>query len=126
MNFEDIDFFYRVFMRAGVIGVTESVVYFYRATPGSIMHVFSPKRADVLEITRRIELYFNNDPQLLAAAQDRRLSANLQISADCWDVIKKYRILALMNNNVRLKNKVGALLSYFGKTVFSILSRLNK
>lgn len=142
LYFEDIDFFYRVFMRAGVIGVTESVVYFYRATPGSIMHVFSPKRADVLEITRRIELYFNDDPQLLAAAQDRRLSANFnifaliscqpdrdkykQISADCWDVIKKYRILALMNNKVRLKNKVGALLSYFGKTVFSILSRLNK
>lgn len=134
LYFEDIDFFYRVFLRTDLIGVTNADVYFYRLNPKGKMHSFSSKRIDVLEVTETMEECFSKDRHLLAAARDRRLSANFNIllllnsrpdkekyshvTDKCWDIIRNYRLSSLTNKNVRLTNKAGVVLSYLGKHLF--------
>lgn len=100
------------------------------------MHIWKPKRADVLDITDRIEAFMaENYPDLLPAARDRKFSAyyNIYLLATangdraiadrCWKIIKEYRRGALNDPKVRFKNKAGALLSYLGRPVLKIASK---
>ena len=137
--FEDIEYFHRVFLKSGTIGVTDAVVYFYRQTPTSIIHTFSPKRMDVLKITDNLTRKFQYDASLLAAARDRQLSANFnifllladqpecgsykEVMHECWNVIKGLRRYSLFNRKVRLKNKIGIILSYGGKELMCMADR---
>lgn len=126
--YEDLATFYRVCGRlSGDLVCTSAPMYFYRPNGGSILHTFSERRLDVLDITDEIVLHFCGKPALAAAARDRRFSAHFNImllallagmsdAADrCWSVVKSGRKEAILNPKVRLKNKIGALLSYFGK-----------
>lgn len=126
--YEDLDFFYKVFVKCKRIAYIDIPVYFYRNTPGSILNSWSTKRFDVLEVTANIEKFIAKEyPALLPAARDRRLSANFNMLAlasirnekttadKCWEIIKKYRRESLLNPKVRLKNKFGILLSYIGR-----------
>ena len=139
--YEDLDFFYRAYLLAGKVAVTRSVVYFYRRNQSSFLSVFSSERLDVLAVTERMERYISGHcPELLPAARDRRLCANFnmlslmlispepQRYADeirkCRDVIKSYRWHSLFNPRVRIKNKAGALASFFSDNVFAMLSRI--
>lgn len=140
LYFEDIDFFYRAFLTAKAIGVSNATVYFYRTTPKSILRTFSPKRFDVLGITEMMEHAFAKNQRLLAAARSRRFSSNCNIFAllhcrheastykavadECWNLIEEYRGAILRNRKVRLKNKAGALLSYLGRNAFILMSRV--
>lgn len=138
--YEDLDFFYLPAVKAGKMAVTDRPLYFYRKNPASLTGRFSPRRFDVLEVTARIEAYVAvNYPRLLPAAHDRRLSAGFnmlgliaahdregrysQTASDCWTLIRRYRRESLLNPQVRLKNKVGIILSYFGRGVFSLFAR---
>lgn len=149
--YEDLDLFYLLAEKAKRIALIPERVYFYRQNPSSITHVFSPRRFDVLDATRRIEEYMaEHHPQLLPAARDRRLSANFNMfgliaahtsatdssdgaiastelysaTADsCWQLIKSYRLASLLNPRVRLKNKLGILASYLGRPVVRMLSK---
>lgn len=130
--YEDLDIAWDVFVPAKKIVCTSRPVYFYRVTPGSILHKFSRRRLDVLTITEKIERRTAElSPELLKAARDRRLSANFnilgliaannatkeyqQVCDQAWSVIRTHRRTSLFNSNVRLKNKVGILLSYLGR-----------
>ena len=94
------------------------------------MGVFNRKRLDVLDITDEIVDYMvKYHPYIVPAAKDRKLSANFNMlvlmslykSDDeisirrCWDNICKLRWESLFNPKVRLKNKLGILVSLFGK-----------
>lgn len=140
--YEDLDFLPRVLLEATEVAVTDAPVYFYRDNPSSFIHTFSPGRLDVLTVTERIEkLVAARCPALIPAARDRRLSANFNIHAllgadatgraayagvrdGCWELICSYRAASLRDPEVRLKNKLGILLSYLGPRVFTLISRL--
>lgn len=127
IRYEDLDAFYRFYEGAGRICYIRQPLYFYRQHPGSFLHSWSDGRLDVLDVTDRIVEFFGEKyPALLPAAEDRRFSAhynmlvlmkrngvkNRQALERCRQVIKDGRKRALKDPNVRLKNKIGALLSY--------------
>lgn len=135
--YEDLDFFYRYSLLCDKIAVSYEKLYFYRQHPSSIMHTWTGQRLDVLDVVDDIEAYMaESQPELLPAARDRKLSANFNIFlladkygqpdvADrCWNVIKLYRYGSLKDKNVRLKNKVGIILSYLGRKAFALLGSL--
>lgn len=134
--YEDLNIFYHIIDRCKKIIWIDFPVYFYRETEGSILHTWKPQRLDVLKVTKNIEDYISNKyPNLLPAAKDRRLSANFNMfslcsyfgekerAKECWQHIKKNRVSSLFNPRVRIKNKAGILLSYFGKNVFNLAAR---
>lgn len=145
INYEDLDIFYKVFLRASKIVFTPATVYLYRQHPSSYLHNFNFKRLDVLEVTERMVGFMErNYPALLAAARSRQLSANFNMFAllssngkkldphrakkeadRCWNIIKDLRGEMLYNPSVRLKNKVAILLSYIGgRNLLKFLSSL--
>ena len=140
ITYEDLDIIYRLSDEVDNVAVTDAQVYFYRPNDMSLTTVFSPKRFDVLDVTRRIESYMAvHHPSLLPAARDRRLSANFNmlgliavhdidgkyaaVADSCWALIKEYRKASLTNPDVRFKNKLGILVSYAGRSIFELISR---
>lgn len=129
--YEDLDFFYRIFSKIPNIAYLHAPVYYYRQVPTSFLNTFNTARFDVLTVTERLEEWAEKQPEnILRAARDRRLSANFNIlgllsanrlldehsatARSCYGIIKKYRLSSLFNPNVRLKNKIGILVSYLG------------
>lgn len=136
-RYEDLDSFYKLFFRATRIAYIHSPLYYYTENPKSYMNVFTPERAVVLDVTERIVEYMaQHYPSLLPAAEDRTLSAafnifNLlainncdepHIAQRCQSTILKYRRQSLLNPHVRLKNKLGILVTYIGG--FNLLKRI--
>lgn len=134
--YEDLNIFYHLFRASNKIVFYPAKIYFYRKTPGSILHTWNSRRLDVLKVTQNLEKYINKYyPSLSPAARDRRLSANFNLFAlakcnedkeimnNCWEVIRQYRIHSLFNIKVRLKNKIGILLSFLGKPCFALLCK---
>lgn len=149
--YEDLELFPRLCLRAGRIGYLETPLYFYRQHPKSFVHTFSPSRLDALVVTDRIcRLMEREMPELAPAACDRRFSAAFnillllererpqgvpapryrvygktyaEIAGHCRSVIRQGRMEALRDPKVRLKNKLGALLSLFGTRPLRFLAR---
>ncbi|MCH5232679.1 MAG: glycosyltransferase [Muribaculaceae bacterium] len=132
--YEDLDIFYRVFEKCNKIVNIDFPGYFYRKRQGSILSEWNNSRLNVLEVTENIEKYIRkNYPTIVKAAIHRRFSANCNmfllsyqngITLDqCWQIIRKYRASILADSQCRLKNKAGALISYFGPGVFLFFSR---
>lgn len=141
INYEDLDIISPLFINATKIGQINIPIYFYRQHPESYVHTFSLRRADVLDVTQRLTDYIaDRCPQLLKAAHSRQLSANFnmlgliaanrkfiigedrgkadKIADSCWNKIKELRGESLRNPSVRLKNKIGIILSYVGGRPF--------
>lgn len=132
--YEDLECMARLLPNCRKVAIISDVIYFYRKRPGSILSVFNRKRLDVLSITDEIyaRMVDRSDSELIRAASDRRLSACFNIflllnrhglgddmqAVECWNIIKELRAMSLFNSNVRIKNKVGILLSYFGRRLF--------
>lgn len=136
--YEDLDLFYRIFERAGKIAYLPEKLYFYRKNPSSFINTLSPGRFDALTVTDRILSYYSGTP-LEPAARDRRFSAHFNIlllllrcgsdgheaMSRAWSVVKRGRAEAIRNPKVRLKNKLGAILSYGGRPFLKLLSKLS-
>lgn len=141
-RYEDLASFFKIYLKGKNVAFCNISLYYYRQNPESYLHKFNIGRVDVLDVTDRIVEYFGEkgeypNKDLLRAAKDRRMSAHFNIfclmsvnkyhdvnlEERCWSVIKKERLSSLLNPNVRLKNKMGAFLSYFGKTPIRILAR---
>lgn len=137
--YEDLDIIYRIALIPEHIGIIPKIIYFYRDNPSSFVNTFSTSRLDVLSVTERLEQYMRkNYPQLLPAAQDRRLSANFNMFAlmglvdkekyqnemqKCWSLIRSYRMSSLFSRKTRLKNKMGTLSSLFGQRAFLFFAK---
>ncbi len=128
--YEDLDFFYKVYEQATRFVYTEAVLYYYYYRSDSILGIFNRKRLDVLDITDEIVCYMTmHHPRIVPAAQDRKLSANFNMLAlmslyksddeisirRCWNNIRLLRWGRLFDPKVRLKNKLGILVSLFGR-----------
>ncbi len=138
LYYEDLLYCVETLRRSARVAVIGDVVYYYRDNPSSFINTFSPRRLDVLRVTARVEELLEGDEELQRAARDRRLSACFNIygllavhdrdgrysdvSCRCWTLIKDYRRDSLFNPRVRLKNKLGILLSYMGRRVFGLLA----
>lgn len=137
-RYEDLDFFYRAFERSEKICILDRVVYFYRDTPGSFINSWSESRYDVLDVTDRMVHHMSRrSPKLERAARDRRFSAHFNILVEmtrrgienraqkdrCLNVIKEERWHEILDGKVRLKNKIGALVSYFGMPAIRLLCK---
>ena len=141
--FEDIDIFYKVWMKAGHIAYADQPLYGYRQHSASFMQRYSPRRADVLDVTARMEEWMEkNEQSLLPAARDRSLGAafNTLLLAEgwkrggyaegidalqgrCWDIIRERRREVIKGKGARPKNRIAALLSYLGPGVVKRLWR---
>lgn len=130
LYYEDLEFFYRAYLRCDKITRVNLPLYFYRRHPESFLHTWSDKRLDVLTVVDEIETFVSRQyPELINAARDRKYSANYnmflrvgengrnEVAADCWNVVRSYRLGILRDPDSRLKNKAGAILSYFGSCI---------
>lgn len=143
IGYEDLDAFYRLFPFVSKIAHSPQQLYFYRPNPNSYLHSFTQRRKDVLDIADRMVSYFDKtgeleNHRLKKAACDRRLSAHFNIlglmaannfkdeelEKRCWNVIKEERMNSLMNPKVRIKNKLGILISFFGKSAYKSAARI--
>lgn len=143
IRYEDLFSISLLFTRVNRVAYSPSKLYYYRPNPQSYLHCFTPRRADVLDVTDRMVEYFGEsgafpNKDLHKAARDRRMSAHFNIfglmaansykdydlEERCWMVIKSERLSSLLNPEVRVKNKLGALISYFGKPALRFISRL--
>ncbi len=133
--YEDLDYFHRVYERAGIIAHSDTPLYFYRTNPNGILHTFDDKRLDVLDVVDSIESKYRDDPALHLAAVDRKFAANFNMfvlcsrhshaaSDRCWQTIKRYRRDILFNRKSRAKNRFGALLSWLGPKATLAISTL--
>ena len=137
--YEDLDSFYRFFDRANRILYIKNPLYFYRENPLGFLSSWSDSRLDVLEVTDRMVEYFRQyHPELTNAAEDRRFSAHFNILMlmykhgiqdpdsikRCISVVKEGRSRAITDPKVRLKNKLGALLSYCGTPMLRLIAKI--
>lgn len=133
--FEDLDIFYRLYERAGRIALTDDNIYFYRRHSDSFINSWSPGRLDILTVTDRMADYIaGHMPRLLPAVRHRRFSACFNILIDapdgeteskqlCRKAIKQSRSQIISDPEARFKNRLCAVVSYFGFTIFNILSK---
>ena len=136
--YEDLGLMPRVFLNPKTVAATSRQVYRYTIRSGSSTHFVTPKRLDVLKITRSLEDGFSTDPELARAARDRRMSACFNMfvlmnrngmgarseADECWKQICRLRADSLRNPRVRLKNKIGIIASLLGRRLFTALIKL--
>lgn len=136
--YEDLDFNYRLFPTLKKLKFTSRHVYFYRVVPESLTGMWSPKRLDVMKVTEAIEAdaVSRHDPLLIAAARDRRMAAAFNMFAladingatdaatECWREICRLRHDAFRDPAIRLKDRLGIMVSLLGPRVTSLLGRL--
>lgn len=129
--YEDLAIIYSLLKRCSLVATTSQVLYGYRQHSGNSMRVFSPRRADVINVCERLEQQLaSEDTQYLKAMRSRLLSAYFNIlllshqdkAADhsrlqdrCWQGIKRLRWQCLLDPRVRIKNRLGILVSYLGR-----------
>ena len=129
--YEDLAIIYPLLKKCQCIVSTKHVLYGYRQHDSNSMRVFTPNRTDVLDVSERLEQEMSlHDKQYLDAVRSRLLSAyfnilllshqhhgndNKHIEDRCWQGIKRLRGRCLTDKNVRLKNKIGIITSYFGR-----------
>lgn len=126
--YEDLEFFPRAYLRAGKIAITDDALYYYRPNPTSFINTWSDSRPDALwavdsimampiartgpirkaALSRAFSAYFNFF--LLATAYRKP-----ELADRCWKFITANRRAILAYRHVRMKNKIGAILSYFGR-----------
>lgn len=136
MLYEDLATIPYVCLGAKKVVATTMPMYFYRRRESSILGSFSIKRCDVLDVVDDLVRYMQQyHPSLVVAAQSRKFSANMNILclmlgngiryenviARCWGNIKELRASMIFYPRVRMKNKMGALLSYIGLDLMLLL-----
>lgn len=133
--YEDLEILSRMILKMRRVTVVHRQLYFYRRREGSFMNAVTESRADVLDVTRGIEQMVADRPhQLRSAAADRCFSAACNIflltrgtplaskyGPVAWAMMQQRRRGVLTGGGVRVKNRLGALVSYLGPRVFGML-----
>lgn len=140
--YEDLDLIPEIYLEAArrgwSVAALPTPLHYYRQRHGSLLHVFDARRLDVLGITARLErdLASRGEP-LARAAADRRFAAccNMLLlmhaagdpfpgrSDECWREVCRLRLLSLFGRGTRARNRLGALLSLFGRRIFLAAGR---
>lgn len=134
---EDLATTYRIVFRSRKTAFTSEQLYGYRLRHDSQLHVsYSPKMMSCIPVSRKLysdicEKY----PELRKAAASRAFSTNrgtyLLLPKDrkeermqVWNEMKKYRKTVLFDPNARKRERLAALLSYAGPSLFHLFSGL--
>ncbi|WP_304201653.1 glycosyltransferase family 2 protein [Phocaeicola plebeius] len=129
--YEDLEISHKIYSIAQKVVNSNKKLYYYRQHSSSILGTkFNNKKLVVLDITDDIlnQMKIQQDKQLIKAAESRKLSANFNIlglipkehetyistSSRCWNNIKQLRLRCFFDKNVRIKNKIGIIISIFG------------
>ncbi|MDE6703642.1 MAG: glycosyltransferase [Muribaculaceae bacterium] len=135
-RFEDLEIFHKILFKADTIAISDSVVYFYRKHPTSFINSWSERRKGIVKVTESIiNRMQNNYPTLVKAAEHRHFSASYNLlialinnTPDDKDAIEKnfatiksLRKQIIMDPNSRMKNRVGAMMSFLGMKSLSKL-----
>ena len=139
-RYEDLDIFYKLMLKSDKVALVPQELYGYRQHAQSYMHVYTPRRADMLAVVDDMRDWIGqNAPELVEAAADRRFSAyfnmlmlmyrnrvrNPEMERHCLDVIRAQSRNSLRNPKVRIKNKIGALVAITGGSrLLKIVSHL--
>ena len=130
--YEDLDIFYKAFLRANKIVNISAATYYYRQHSSSYIHTFNMRRSDMLHTTFRIREYMERHcPELVEAARSRQFSANFnmlmllsanknkigassetdaeKMAEECRSLIREMRKEILLNSKTPLKNRIGVL-----------------
>lgn len=139
IRFEDLDIFYRILLSGHRIALLPDKLYFYRKNDASFLNTFSEGRFDALDVTdRMLEYMSGRNSRLRRAARDRRFGAHFnallllleynldrpEIMDRCLGVIRAERWAEMVNPNVKLKNRLGAIASFGGVRLLRFLDRL--
>lgn len=133
-RFEDLDIMPRLFVKAGHVAYKKTNLYYYRQHSTAFSHTVSPARLDALNVTANLETWaYGISSKLYHGARDRHFSAafnifNLIVSnklkdtphnlvSHCWTIIRQRRRQLLFSRHTRLKNRIGALVSYLGRRI---------
>ncbi len=133
--YEDLEIFHKLLMKAHIVAVTDCIVYFYRKHPESFIHSWSEGRGDIVKVTGEIVSIYSGDPQLRDAALNRFFSANYnyllallhnhhddnRAVGQSLNNIKALRRKVLFDSRSRLKDRIGAVISYFGPNLIKRL-----
>lgn len=131
--YEDLAIIYQLFMSVDKVAVTDRNLYFYFIRPDSIIGHFTASRLDVLTVLESLTGTVSS--KYRRAVQSRLLSASFNILGlmphdmpgrdaavqRCWHNISTLRLGCFFNRRVRLKNKLGILLSLLGKNALAAL-----
>ncbi len=133
--YEDLEITPRVYARCKKIAVTDGRLYFYRKNAASFISTWHPRRLDAIRASESVfDFIQQNYPALVPAARSRRFSAYFNIfveasrnncheeAAACYSMIARERRAILADSRVRLKNKIGALLSYAGERALRLIA----
>lgn len=138
--YEDLAIIYPLLQQSKYIVIFDTKLYYYLIRESSTLGVFNEKRRDILLILDNLEnqLREENSP-FLNAIISRNLSAHFNllglaswsnhpyrdIEKECWKYICKNRIRCLVDKNVRLQNRIGIIVSYFGKHILKYFLKFN-
>lgn len=125
--YEDLQIIPRIFAKVSSVAYFDDVVYGYRQNESSILHTFSKKRFDALDVTTELCEHFTYSPKLYKAALSRHYSAAFNLwllvnannadmpeeMARCRNIVRELAASQLFGRKVRLKNRIGAVLQYF-------------
>lgn len=122
--YEDLEFFPRVLDDCNIIAYADTLIYRYTIRQESLTNNPILPRTDIIEITKTLQEKYSADKSLIQAAVNRRFAANFNIffltqddrlRDECWNTVRELRWNVISNNKARLKNRIGALISYLGK-----------
>lgn len=137
--YEDLAIIYPVLSKVEKVALIQPAMYYYMHREGSIITTMTLQRTHVLDHLEALEAQLEEEaPQYLPAVRSRHMSAcfnmlRLMPANDpqwqptkerCWDYVKKMRLSCLKDSNVRSKNKIASLASYFG--VNFLIATINK
>lgn len=138
LYYEDLEITPRLYGASRSIAVTSSPVYFYRSNPSSFINTWHEGRLDAVKATTLILNFISEKyPELISAARSRHFSAcynimllalrhgRYDVARRCYDDIVAMRTAILTDSHVRLRNHLGALLSFVGfKTIKDLFPML--
>ncbi len=121
--YEDLEIFPKILQNCNRIAYLDSLIYHYRQNrSGSLISSRSHKLTDGIDVAEEIEEYFADDKLLNDAAKNRRFAVSFfvmrnvddsKVRSRCRKIIKELRRKVLFNSKGRLKDRIGALMSYF-------------
>lgn len=126
---EDLATCHLFFDNANKIVYVNKIGSYYRQQSESIMHVFNIRRLDALVWAKEIELFCQKKyPKISKAAICRTFNVavhlaldipdnygHIEINNQIWAEIKRTRLSVIFNRKARKRDRVAALLSYFGE-----------
>lgn len=139
--YEDLAIIYQVFQKVENLVFTPIPLYYYLLRENSILGRFNFKRLIIFDILKDLEEKIGKQNfKLQKATRSRNLSAHFNILSliiqnnmpfnckegkECWDYIKKNRAKCFFDIHVRLKNKIGILISYAGLNILKKFLKYN-